>query len=97
MKIVTPRAVVPVCSRRQFGAYAVTLALGLPVIALLVHLATPAVPIGYIVVPVLAGGLLPMCALAPRRVNVTVASNEAVPAIGDVHADPLQALQRQPA
>lgn len=90
MKNVILRAVVPICTRRQFARYATTLALGLPAIVLLAHLFDPAAPIGYIVLPVLAGGLLPIFALAPRRPNAHVVFKEEPVAA-------TQALQRQPA
>lgn len=60
----------PLRSWRQLGAYIVTLALGLPVIAFLAHLLDPAAPLAYIVAPVVAGGLLPAFALLPGRLEV---------------------------
>lgn len=60
----------PIRSWRQLGAYAITLAAGLPVIALLAHLVDPTAPLAYIVAPVLAGGLLPAFALLPGRFEV---------------------------
>lgn len=60
----------PIRSWRQLGTYAMTLALGLPIIALLAHLFDPGAPLAYIVAPVLAGGLLPAFALLPGRFEV---------------------------
>lgn len=60
----------PIRSMRQLRAYAITLALGLPVIAFLTQLLDPTAPLGYIVVPVLAGGLLPAFALLPGRFEI---------------------------
>lgn len=60
----------PIRSMRQLGAYAVTLALGLPVIAFLAQMFDPTAPMAYIVAPVLAGGLLPAFALLPGRLEV---------------------------
>ncbi len=61
----------PIRSWRQLGLYAITLALGLPVIAMLAHLFDPTAPLPYIVAPVLAGGLLPAFALLPGRFEVS--------------------------
>jgi hypothetical protein len=60
----------PIRTWRQLGQYAATLALGLPVIALLAHLFDPTAPFAYIVWPVVAGGLLPTFALLPGRFEV---------------------------
>lgn len=54
----------------QLARFAVTLALGLPVIALLFHLLDPGAPLAWVIGPVLAGGLLPACALLPGRFDV---------------------------
>lgn len=61
----------PIRSWRQFGQYAFTLALGLPVLTLLIHVLDPGAPLGWIVGPVVAGGLLPAFALLPGRFEVT--------------------------
>ena len=61
----------PIRSWRQLSLYAVTLALGLPLIAVLAHLLDPAAPLPYIVAPVLAGGLAPAFALLPGRFEVS--------------------------
>ena len=60
----------PIRSWRQFGRYLITLALGLPVIATLIHLFDPGVPLALIVIPVLAGGMLPAFFLLPGRFEV---------------------------
>lgn len=60
----------PIRSWRQLGRYAITLALGLPLIAALARLLDPTAPWPYIVAPVLAGGLLPAFALLPGRFEV---------------------------
>lgn len=78
MKNVTFSAVVHDASRLLYSAAAVrrvvlfglTLALGLPAIMLAFHLLNPAAPLSYIVVPVLAGGLLPVLFKAPGRFEV---------------------------
>ena len=61
----------PIRSWRQLGLYAITLALGLPLIAMLAHLFDPTAPLPYIVAPVLVGGLLPAFALLPGRFEVS--------------------------
>jgi len=48
-----------------------TLALGLPALMIAFHLLDPSAPLGYIVVPVLLGGLLPMMQVLPGRLQVT--------------------------
>jgi len=60
----------PIRTWRQLGLYAVTLILGLPLIAILVHLLDPRAPLACIVAPVLAGGLLPAFALLPGSFQV---------------------------
>ena len=65
------RFLCPIRSWRQLSLYAITLALGLPVIAMLAHLFDPGAPLPYIVAPVLAGGLLPAFALLPGRFEVS--------------------------
>jgi hypothetical protein len=64
------RLLFPIQSWRQLGALAVTLALGLPAIMFAVHQLDPAAPFAYIVIPVLAGGLLPVFAVLPGRLEV---------------------------
>jgi hypothetical protein len=58
-------------SWRQLGRLALTLAVGLPVIMLVFHLLDPDAPLAYIVVPVLAGGLLPLFISPPGRFEIT--------------------------
>ncbi|TFW35786.1 hypothetical protein [Massilia horti] len=78
MKNVTISAVARDASRLLYSAAAVrrvvlfglTLALGLPAIIVAFHLLDPAAPLVYIVVPVLAGGLLPVLVGAPGRLVV---------------------------
>jgi hypothetical protein len=60
----------PIRSWRQLARYGATLALGLPAIAMAIHLLDPTAPLAYIVGPVLAGGLLPAFALLPSRFEV---------------------------
>jgi hypothetical protein len=50
---------------------ATTLALGLPALMIAFHLLDPATPLGYIVVPVLLGGLLPLARVLPGHLQVT--------------------------
>jgi hypothetical protein len=47
-----------------------TLALGLPAMMFGFHLLDPAAPLAYIVLPILAGGLLPIAAMMPGRFEV---------------------------
>jgi hypothetical protein len=65
------RLLFPIQSWRQLGALALTLALGLPAIMFAAHLLAPATPLAYIVIPVLAGGLLPVLAALPGRFEVS--------------------------
>ena len=66
MKNVTLSAVVRNRARRQLCRYLLTLSLGLPAIALLMHLLDPGAPLAFIVVPVVAGGVLPVLLLRGR-------------------------------
>ena len=50
---------------------ALMLALGLPALMIAFHLLDPSAPLGYIVGPVLLGGLLPTMQLLPGRLQVT--------------------------
>jgi hypothetical protein len=50
---------------------ALLLALGLPSLMIAFHLLDPTAPLGYIVVPVLLGGLLPVTRVLPGRFEVT--------------------------
>jgi hypothetical protein len=60
----------PVQSWPALKRLARTLAVGLPAIMLAMHLLDPAAPLGYIVVPVLAGGLLPLFMMPPGQFEV---------------------------
>lgn len=55
----------------RLTALALTMVLGLPVLALVVHLAAPATPPGYIALAVLAGGVLPLARTLPGRLKVS--------------------------
>jgi hypothetical protein len=57
--------------RRRLASFALLLALGLVGLALLFRRLDPGAPLGFIVVPVLAGGLLPVLALMPARFEAT--------------------------
>jgi hypothetical protein len=56
---------------RRLGALALLLALGLAALMIAFHLLDPTAPLGYIVVPVLLGGLLPVTQMLPGRFEVT--------------------------
>jgi hypothetical protein len=58
-------------SMRRVSTLALTLALGLPALMIAFHLLDPSAPLGYIVVPVLLGGLLPMAQVLPGRLQVS--------------------------
>ena len=64
------RFLCPIRSRRQLLAFGIFLMFGLPVIALLLKLLDPTAPLGYIVVPALVGGSVPMFAALPARLSV---------------------------
>ncbi|WP_296942255.1 hypothetical protein [uncultured Massilia sp.] len=55
----------------RLAALALTLALGLGALATVVHLGAPATPLGYIVLPLLLGGLLPLARVLPGRLEVS--------------------------
>lgn len=57
-------------SLRGTAMLTATLALGLPALMIVFHLVDPNAPLGYIVVPVLLGGLLPMTQVLPGRLQV---------------------------
>jgi hypothetical protein len=61
----------PVRSWRQLALFGVTLAIGLSLLMLVLHLVKPATPLAWIVLPVLAGGLLPVFAAVPGRFEVS--------------------------
>ncbi|MFC0254652.1 hypothetical protein [Massilia consociata] len=52
---------------RQLLPWALTLALGLPLLMLALHLIDPGTPLPFIVLPALVGGLLPMMMMGPGR------------------------------
>lgn len=52
-------------------AYGLTLAIGMPLLVVAMHLFDPSAPLAYIVLPVLAGLALPLCAHAPGRLEVS--------------------------
>jgi len=52
-------------------AYGLTLAVGMPLLVLAMHLFDPSAPLAWIVLPVLAGLALPLCASAPGRLQVS--------------------------
>lgn len=52
------------------AAYGLTVAVGMPLLVLAMHLLDPSAPLAYIVLPVLAGLALPLCASAPGRLEV---------------------------
>lgn len=55
----------------RLATLALLLALGLPALMIAFHLLDPTAPLGYIVVPVLIGGLLPVMQVLPGRFEVT--------------------------
>ncbi|MDL2357909.1 MAG: hypothetical protein QFF03_21880 [Pseudomonadota bacterium] len=60
----------PIQSWSQLLSLALTLGLGLPLIAMLLMLLDPTAPLGYIVVPVAVGGVVPMFVALPARFEV---------------------------
>lgn len=52
---------------RQLFPWAVTLALGLPLLMLALHAIAPETPLPFIVLPALAGGLMPVAMMGPGR------------------------------
>lgn len=57
--------------RRRMASFALLMAGGLAGLVLLFHWLDPGAPLAFIVVPVLAGGLLPLFALMPARFEAT--------------------------
>lgn len=55
----------------QLATLALLLAIGLPALMIAFHLVDPTAPLGYIVVPVMLGGLLPVTQALPGRFEVT--------------------------
>jgi len=51
-------------------AYGLTVAIGMPLLVLAMHLFDPSAPLAWIVLPVLAGLALPLCISAPGRLDV---------------------------
>jgi len=83
-------------SLRRLATLALLLALGLPALMVAFHLLDPTAPLGYIVVPVLLGGLLPATQVLPGRFEVTtrfdachmvVTLDEALGKLGYVQAE----------
>lgn len=58
-------------SLERLTVLVLTLGLGLPILILLLHRATPNTPLGYIVLPVLLGGLLPLSRVLQGRLEVS--------------------------
>jgi hypothetical protein len=58
-------------SLSPIAAYGLTLAIGLPLLVLLLCLADPAAPLALIVLPALAGLALPLCTSPPGRLDVS--------------------------
>lgn len=61
----------PLGSPQRLALLALTLALGLSALMITFRQVDPGAPLAYIVVPVLAGGLLPMMTMMPGRFEVT--------------------------
>ena len=61
----------PLRSPQRVTLLVLTLALGLPALMFIFRQIDPGAPLAYIVVPVLAGGLLPMMSMMPGRFEVT--------------------------
>jgi hypothetical protein len=66
-----PRSLPSLQSIQGLVMFTLLLALGLPALMIAFHLLDPTAPLGYIVVPVLLGGLLPMSRVLPGRFEVT--------------------------
>jgi len=60
----------PLGSPQRVTLLVLTLALGLPALIFIFQQVDPGAPLAYIVVPVLAGGLLPMMSMMPGRFEV---------------------------
>ncbi len=52
---------------RQLLPWVLTLALGLPLLMLVLHFIDPETPLSFIVLPALAGGLMPVAMMGPGR------------------------------
>ena len=64
------RFLFPIQSWSQLRSLTVTLAVGLPMIAILFMLLDPSAPLAYIIVPVTLGGLIPVFAALPAHFEV---------------------------
>lgn len=64
------RYLCPIQSWSQFLSLAVTLTVGLALIAMVVAAIDPSAPIAFVVLPVLLGGLVPVFAVLPARFEV---------------------------
>jgi hypothetical protein len=64
------RFLCPIQSWSQFASLGVTLAAGLTFIAMVCIAIDPTAPVGYVVIPVLVGGLAPVFAALPGRFQV---------------------------
>lgn len=65
------RTASPLGSPQRLAWLTLTLALGLPALMYAFRQLDPGAPLAYIVLPILAGGLLPMLHMAPGRLEVT--------------------------
>jgi hypothetical protein len=65
------RYLCPIQSWSQFVSLALTLTVGLALIAMLFAALDPGAPIAYVVVPVLLGGMAPVFAVLPARFEVS--------------------------
>jgi len=52
-------------------AYGLTVAVGMPLLVIAMHLFDPTAPLAYIVLPVLAGLAVPLCTSVPGRLEVS--------------------------
>jgi len=60
---------------RQLFPWALTLALGLPLLMLALHAIAPETPLHFIVLPALAGGLMPVAMMSPGRFEMRTRVN----------------------
>lgn len=70
---------------RQLLPWVLTLALGLPLLMLAMHLIDPGTPLPYIVLPALAGGLMPVAMMGPGRfeMNTRFDANHMISALDE--------------
>jgi hypothetical protein len=66
-----PRSLPSPQSLHRLPTLALLLALALPALMIVFHLIDPTAPLGYVVLPVLLGGLLPVSQVWPGRFEVT--------------------------